>query len=191
MPACFLGLALPSMLSVEFLPRGTETDNWTAAAMTANAVRERVSGGAEEPAAIDAEPDMTLFCGFLVLAPSMASTADGFIRRWVDVFWTASPTLRELPPRSIRYVYFSVLLAYAAFGLVMLSLKEPTVLLTIATTIYNLALGFSCWHTLAVNLTLLPRELKPNWFVRLGLFAAGAFFIAIASVAGAQTFGLI
>ena len=28
---------------------------------------------------------MTLFCGFLVLAPSAATTADGVLRRWVDV----------------------------------------------------------------------------------------------------------
>jgi hypothetical protein len=217
MPACFIGLALPTMLSVEFLPRGTEADNWTAAAMTANAVRERVSGGSggvQEPASDHSEASetegaanaasppaysrlghafwfMTLFCGFLVLAPSMASTVDGFVRRWVDVFWTASPSLREIDPKNIRYVYFTVLLAYACFGLVMLSLQEPTTLLTIATTIYNLALGFSCWHTLAVNVWLLPRELRPNWFVRLGMFVSGAFFIAIATVAAAQTFGLI
>ena len=31
-------------------------------------------------------------CGFLVLAPTMATAADGIVRRWVDVFWTASKT---------------------------------------------------------------------------------------------------
>jgi hypothetical protein len=30
-PACFVGLALPSMLSVQFLPRGTQVADWAAA----------------------------------------------------------------------------------------------------------------------------------------------------------------
>ena len=43
MPACFFGLALPSMLSVQFLPRGTGGDTWTAAGMTAGRVGDAVS----------------------------------------------------------------------------------------------------------------------------------------------------
>src|SRR4029077_3177593 len=96
LPACFFGLALPSMLSVEFLRRGTDPgNNWVAAGMTADAVRESVA------ATIGSQFGypfwfMTLFCGFLVLAPTMASTIDGVIRRWVDVFWTAIPALRNV-----------------------------------------------------------------------------------------------
>ncbi|HUG93819.1 MAG TPA: Nramp family divalent metal transporter, partial [Planctomycetaceae bacterium] len=186
MPACFLGLALPCMLSVEFLPRGTSADEWTAAAMTADAVRDRVGGGLGAWFWF-----MTLFCGFLVLAPSMASSADGFIRRWVDVFWTASPRLRRVDPKNIRYVYFGVLVIYAAFGLFMLSREKPTDLLTIATTIFNFALGFSCWHTLAVNVLLLPRELRPNWLLRIGMLLAGAYFLLVASVAAAYKLGYL
>lgn len=187
MPACFLGLALPSMLSVEFLPRGTEVaDKWVAASMTAGAVQERVGGQLGSLFWF-----MTLFCGFLVLAPSMATSADGVVRRWVDVFWTSSAALRRVDPKNIRYVYFGVLLIYAMFGMVMLSLEEPETLLVIATTIYNFALGFSCWHALAVNLILLPKEIKPNWFVRISLFLAGAFFWMIAIVSTLQKYGYI
>ena len=186
MPACFIGLALPSMLSVEFLQRGTEADKWTAAAMTAGAVEERVGGSLGGFFWF-----MTLFCGFLVLAPSMATTADGVIRRWVDVFWTSSAMLRKMPPKNIRYVYFTVLVIYGFFGMAMLSLEQPTSLLTIATTIFNFALGFSCWHTLAVNCILLPKHLRPNWFVRICLFASGSFFWVIATVSALQKFGLI
>ena len=186
MPACFIGLALPSMLSVEFLQRGTEADKWTAAAMTAGAVQDRVGGNLGGIFWF-----MTLFCGFLVLAPSMATTADGSIRRWVDVFWTSSATLRRMPPKNIRYVYFAVLVIYGLFGMVMLSLEQPTSLLTIATTIFNFALGFSCWHTLAVNCILLPKPLRPNWFIRISLFSSGAFFWIIATVSAMQKFGMI
>lgn len=182
MPACFLGLALPSMLSVEFLKRGTEVkNNWVAAGMTADAVRERV-GATLGPFFWF----MTLFCGFLVLAPSMASTIDGVVRRWVDVFWTASKWLRTLDPRKIKHLYFTVLLIYAIFGVTMLLLGEPATLLKVATSIYNFALGFSCWHVVALNVILLPRELRPNWFLRIALSLTGVFFFSVATISAVQ-----
>jgi len=184
MPACFFGLALPSMLSVEFLQRGTELPNkWAASVMTAKSVGETVSAATTSALGSFCR-FMVLFCGFLVLAPSMASTIDGFVRRWVDVFWTSSKKLHTLDPGKIRHLYFAVLVVYSAFGLSMLMLvPEPTTLINIATTIYNFALGFSCWHVVAINLALLPREIRPNWFVRIGLILTGLFFWCMASVA--------
>ena len=191
MPACFFGLALPSMLSVEFLPRGTVVaDKWVAASMTAGAVQERVA----ETSGVTLGGwfwFMTLFCGFLVLAPSMATSADGIIRRWVDVCWTASPHLRRVDPKNIRYVYFGVLTMYATFGMTMLSLEEPETLLVVATTIFNFALGFSCWHTLWLNMLLLPPALRPGWFARIGLGLAGLFFLIVATISAMQKLGYL
>jgi hypothetical protein len=181
MPACFIGLGLPSILSVQFLRRGTQADNWTAAGMTATNIGEHVSG-------IHGEMwgsffwFMTLFCGLLVLAPTASSTADGAIRRWLDVFWTSSPRLRRVDPRAIGKLYFGVLCCYVGLGLVMLFFVPGGLLLTIAGNFFNYALGFSCWHALAVNVTLLPRELRPNWFIRIALFLAGLFFIFVAGL---------
>ncbi|MFP6752797.1 MAG: Nramp family divalent metal transporter, partial [Pirellulaceae bacterium] len=223
LPACFFGLALPSMLSVQFLPRGFETqDQWTAAVMTADGVTStfgdkdnedkikqtsediKLSQDPEEIDQLRKKRDtlvdnrggmaalfwfLTVFCGFLVLAPSMSTSADGIVRRWVDVFWTSSSKMRTLDPRMIRYVYFAVLAVYAMFGMTMLSLAKPDKLLTIATTIYNFALGFSCWHTLAVNSFLLPPKLRPHVLIRLGLFVSGAFFLFIAVVSSMQKLG--
>ena len=56
----------------------------------------------------------TLFCGFLVLITSQTTTMDGFVRRWVDVIWTASPQMRRLEADKIKYVYFTLLMVYAA-----------------------------------------------------------------------------
>jgi hypothetical protein len=180
MPACFFGLALPSMLSVEFLPRGTELKNsWSGSVMTADAVGDTVGGNLGS-----AFRFMTLFCGFLVLAPSMASTIDGFVRRWVDVFWTASKRLHALDPGKIRHLYFGVIVLYSIFGLFMLmTFKNPKTLIDIAGSIYNFALGFSCWHVAVLNAILLPKELRPNWLVRFGLFLTGLFFLCVATVA--------
>ncbi len=202
-PACFIGVALPAMLSVEFLQRGTEADKWNMAAMTANGVQEQVANPPDNVLVSALGLDgvlsgtavgkifwaLTLFCGFVVLAPSMAATIDGFIRRWVDVFWTASAKLREMDPSFIRHVYFRVLVAYGVFGFIMLWINAPSTLIKISTIGYNFALGFSCLHTLVLNLILLPRELRPGWFPRIGLVLAGLFFFTLGSVAAYHEIG--
>jgi hypothetical protein len=186
MPACFLGMALPSMLSVQFLRRGTEVSKWYAAGMTADGVQNAVAE-AWGSLAGSTMWYMTLLCGFLVLAPAMATSADGAIRRWVDVVWTSSRTLRTLDPKHIKTVYFGVLLAYMGLGLFLLSVSEPLALLTVATNIMNFALGFSCLHTLVINLTLLPKPLRPGWLACTGLAAAGVFFFTLATITAIET----
>ncbi|MBT4011823.1 MAG: Nramp family divalent metal transporter [Planctomycetaceae bacterium] len=209
-PACFIGLALPSMLSVEFLDRGAAVpDKWVAATMTAEGVRDRVNGvvTTDNPAKMTEEAlaaqeanegglgnafwFMTVFCGFLVLAPSMSTSADGVIRRWVDVFWTTSDRLRDLPPGAIKAVYFRVLIVYALLGLVTLVSIKPATLLKIAAAIYNYALGISCLHTLYVNRSLLPRQLQARTSMQIALFLAGLFFLFIGCVSSLKQLGII
>jgi len=200
-PACVIGVALPAMLSVEFLRRGTETDDWNAAAMTAVGVGQQV---ANPPSDVLASLTgfsqvfagemwgslfwaVTLFCGFLVLGPSTSLTVDGIIRRWVDAFWTVSSRLRRMDPASIKHVYFRVLVVYTIFGVIMLWSSKPTTLIKIATLGYNFAFGFSSWHTLAVNTLLLPRELRPSWYIRIGLILGGIFFTLLGVLATGMT----
>ena len=209
-PACFIGLALPSMLSVEFLDRGASVpDKWVAATMTAEGVRDRVNGvvitdnpANMTPEALAAQEAnegglgnafwfMTVFCGFLVLAPSMSTSADGVIRRWVDVFWTTSDRLREMPPGAIKTVYFRVLAVYACLGLVTLVSIKPATLLMIAAAIYNYALGISCLHTLYVNRSLLPPQLQAKTSMQIALFLTGLFFLFIGCVSSLKQFDFI
>jgi hypothetical protein len=179
MPACFFGLALPSMLSVQFLPRGTEVKNpWAASVMTAGGVQEAVGGNLGEVFWF-----MTLFCGVLVLGTSVASTIDGVVRRWVDVLWTASKRLHRLEPSKIKYVYFSVLSGLFVLTFIMLIVVDNAdVLLKIATTIFNFALGFSCWHVAVLNSILLPKPLRPCWTIRILLVLTGLFFWGVGTI---------
>jgi hypothetical protein len=168
------------MLSVEFLEKGTVlADKWQAAGMTASGVEKAVG------------PSMgryfwyfTLFCGLLILGTSMAATADGVLRRWVDVFWTGSKRLQTWDPRHIGKLYFGVLCVYLLMGLSMLLwLRGDTLLVTATGMMYNYALGFSCMHTLVVNLTLLPPELRPRMWQRVGLVMGSMFFLTIGVLA--------
>jgi hypothetical protein len=111
---------------------------------------------------------------------SQITTIDGFCRRWVDVTWTAVPALHKLETSAVKYVYFVALCAIAAFGMATLWIAEkPGNVFKLATNAYNYAFAFSAWHTLAVNLILLPRELRPGWGQRLGLILGGLFFMTL------------
>ena len=174
------------MLSIQFLkPADTQVDNqWTMAVMTAegvqNAVEEASGAGLGSFCWF-----MTIFCGFLVLAPTMSASADGIIRRWVDAFWTASAKLRAMDPKHIKVVYLRVLVAYSIFGIFMLSLP-PGDLIKYATMFFNIALGISCWHTVAINTTLLPRPLRPHLLIRVGLIFAGMYFFMLGTLSVLQ-----
>ncbi len=194
LPACFVGVALPSILSVQFVPRGTEAGDWNLATMTAEGVSQAVQAPPTDVLAAHIGLDsllgspgvgwmfmkLILFCGLLVLLTSGITTADGFIRRWVDLIWVGLPQLRKMEKTAIRYVYFSVLIFYFLVGFTMLLLPQaPGVVTKIATTGYNFALAFSSWHALAVNLILLPKEIRPNWFSRIALVFSGIFFLTL------------
>ena len=117
LPACFVGLALPAMLSIQFLqPSDTQVGgDWTMAVMTAEGVQNTVTDAAGTGLGNFCW-FMVIFCGFLVLAPTMSASADGIIRRWVDVFWTSSARLRLMDPQEIKRVYVRVLAGYTVFG---------------------------------------------------------------------------
>ncbi len=191
MLACLMGVSLPSVLSVGFLQRGMEVDRDLVAAMTSGGVAKTALN--PQSGTLAALPSMswltgpgwaeslriaTLFCGFLVLATSMISTVDGFVRRWVDVCWTALPRLRELDTKFIKYVYFGVLVAYSTccIAIIWTTGSKPGFIFELATTGYNFAFAFSCWHTIVINSTLLPQQLRPNILIRVLMGFGGVYF---------------
>ena len=190
LPSCFVGIALPAMLSIQFLSfaEADQGDKWTMSVMTAQGVQNAVADSGEGLGKFCWF--MTIFCGFLVLAPTMSSSADGIIRRWVDAVWTASAKLREMDPKHIKVVYLRVLIAYSIFGLIMLSLP-PADLISYATMFFNIALGISCWHTVAINTKLLPKPLRPRLFIRVALIVAGGYFFLLGTLSVLQQTGLL
>ena len=110
MPACFIGIVLPSMLSLIFLKRGTEAaSEWEVPGMTAEGVADAVTRVSQSEAFGTLFWYFTMFCGLIILWPSTTTTADGVLRRWVDVFWTGSAWLRRWKTDSIGWLYFAVL----------------------------------------------------------------------------------
>lgn len=175
MAASFIGMALPCMLSLEFI-RHAPVSGDRVAAMVAGGMADRY------PAYRELLWPLTLSIGFLILAPGQIIAADQLARRWTDIIWTCSRRASRLREDRVKYVYYTILFGYGVWGFFTLSLFEPMVILKIAGVLMNVSLGIASWHTLYANLSLLPRELRPNWLMRLGTFACGAFFLGVSVV---------
>jgi len=172
---CVLGVAIPAMISLHFIGRSNLTGDAIATA-TAEAITRQTG--------MTIYWSLTLLCGFMVLAPNQITAADGLIRRWTESLWVGSKKLSHLEGGKVRYVYFTMLIAYLIWGLIILvwTGDKPLTIVKAAGVIMNFALGFTAIHTLAVNTILLPKEVRPGIIAKFGLIACGIFFIIVASL---------
>jgi hypothetical protein len=171
-----LGLALPCMLSLEFL-RNTPVSDQRVAAMTAQGMAARFPDYARPIWSF------VLFVGFIVLAPCAVFSGDLLARHWTDILWATSPRVKKFAGNQVRLIYYSLLAVYAVWGAITLAMLAPLQIAIVGAVLGNVALGFSAFHTLYVNRTLLPRELRPNLVMQLGLIGCGVFFFAITAMA--------
>jgi hypothetical protein len=170
-----IGLALPCMLSLEFL-RNTPVSDHRVAAMTAQGMAARF------PEYARPIWSFVLFVGFLTLAPCAVYSGDLLARHWTDILWATSRRVQGLAGNQVRWIYYALLSVYAVWGTITLALLTPLQIAIVGAVLGNVALGFSAFHTLYVNRTLLPRELRPNVLMQLGLIGCGVFFFAITAM---------
>ena len=172
-PGCILGMLLPAMMSYEFI-RGTTASDHAAAAMAADAIASKHG---------QAFWYLTLLCGFLIMLPTQVSQLDGIARRWTDVIWIGNARVQHLEGNKAKNVYYALLAAYGVWGLLALKITPSPLVLAIATGVMvNFAFAFSALHALWVNMTLLPKPLRPGWILRLGLVAGAVFYAGISII---------
>ncbi len=93
-PGCFMGMALPALLSMQFVQHSTvtiEQSNYAQALITADGLRH----AGFNPAISKLLWIAALFTGLMVMMPSQMSIVDDFSRRWTDAIWSASRRVRE------------------------------------------------------------------------------------------------
>jgi hypothetical protein len=170
--AQILGMALPCMMSLEFIRNATVTGD-RVAAMTAGGIADRYPGLGW------LFWITTLSCGFLVLAPGQVSVCDQIARRWTDMIWAASPRAHRLGRGEVRYIYYGILAVYAVWGLIILWYFPALQTAKIGAVLNNVALGFATLQALYVNRVLMPRELRPNPVLQIGTVFCGVFFLSV------------
>ena len=178
--ACVLGMALPSMLSLEYVA-GADVQGHAAAAMTARGIADQYG---------EAFWFLTLLCGFVVLAPGQISDIDNIVRRWTEVIWTGSRHVRHMDGNQVKYIYYSIMGVYFLWGVIALRLTPDPLFLAIVTgALRNLGLSATALHALYVNRKLLPEPLRPPLLMQASQVACFVFFLGISGIAFHQQLG--
>ena len=175
MLASFIGMALPCMVSMEFIRNATVASD-RVAAMTAEGISQRY------PEHRQMLWTVTLLCGFLVLVPGQISVGDQISRRWTDIIWMSNPRAQRLAGNQVKYVYYSILSMYAVLGFTMLCLFPALAIAKFAAGIANVSLAVSSLQALFANRTLMPKPLQPHWLLQTGVVCSAIFFLGISGV---------
>ena len=195
-----LGMTLPALLYVTFIPAGRDIRGLGIAAALAEAVatqRGAIFGGA------------IAVLGVWVLFKAQLDLLEGMTRSVTDLLWTGSKRIRTWQRREdqgydsseasaqsgravyarlntarhsipqggdVRIVYYGVLALVSLWGIVALRLTQPIVLLALSANMAGIVFIISALHVLYVNTRLLPLELRPPMWRRLALIALAAFY---------------
>jgi hypothetical protein len=187
MPGCFMGMALPALLSIEFArlsPMYGKDVAYAQALITADGMRHAESLGSWAPLMWT----LALVVGLMVFLPSQMSIVDDVARRWTDIIWTSNSRVRQrLKPHQVSRVYYTILTFYVAWTFIIQTVflmfgNAPTLMVTVISNVGNVALGFTAFHVLWINTRFLPRELRPRWYQRAGILCCGVFYLGLAAL---------
>lgn len=152
---CFLGMGLPALMTVQFVPPGTDLSGWATAVYQAQGIA-RVFGGTAW--------FLTLLNGFWILFSTQLGLVDAFSRTVTDILWSASPRLRARVGEDVRKVYYTLLVVFALFGMWAIQLAQPFTLIIIGAFIAGFNFVVLGTHVLVVQRKFLPAELRmPRW----------------------------
>jgi hypothetical protein len=162
-----LGMVLPALLYVTFLPHGSDIRSSAIAAALANSVGERsgavLAGG-------------VALLGAWILFKTQLDIMDGMTRAITDILWTGNRRVRAWRNGDVRAVYYSVLVAVVVWGMVALRLAQPIFLLQLGANVAGVVFIIASLHLLYINTRLLPKELRPSMWRRAALLALAAFY---------------
>ncbi|MGQ0733586.1 MAG: Nramp family divalent metal transporter [Acidobacteriota bacterium] len=162
-----IGMALPALLYVTFLPRGTDIQGLGISAALASAVASAVGpllGG------------VVAFLGAWLLFKTQLDNLEAMVRSITDILWTGSDRVRGWRGGDVRAVYYTVLAVLVSWGVIALGLAQPIVLLKISANVAGAVFVLASLHLLYVNTRLLPAHVRPPWWRRALLVAMAAFY---------------
>ena len=162
-----LGMALPALLYVTFLPRGTDIRGLGISAALAQSIG--VAAGPLLAGAI-------AFLGAWTLFKTQLDVLEGMVRAITDMLWTGSRRVRAWRGGDVRAVYYAVLGVVVLWGIVALRLAQPIILLQLGANVAGVVFVIASVHLLYINTRLLPRELRPPPWRRIGLVVMALFY---------------
>ncbi|HEX2519617.1 MAG TPA: Nramp family divalent metal transporter [Castellaniella sp.] len=162
-----LGMILPALLYVTFLPRGSDIQGLGISAALASSV------GARAGAVL---AGVIAFLGAWILFKTQLDNLEGMVRSITDILWTGSSRVRAWRSGDVRAVYYSVLAAAVLWGIVALRLAQPIVLLKLGANVAGVVFIVASLHLLYINTRLLPAHVRPPMWRRAALVGMGLFY---------------
>ena len=162
-----LGMLMPALLYVTFVPQGSDIRGLGIAAALAHAINDArgpIFGGA-----------IALMAAW-VLFKTQLDLFEGLIRQITDILWTGSSRIRAWRGGDVRLVYYGVLIISVLWGLIALRMAQPIFLLQIAANMGGLTLAIAALHLLYINTHYLPVILRPSMPRRVGLVLLAIFY---------------
>ena len=162
-----LGMTLPALLYVTFLPGGTELQGLGIAAALANSIGQRIG---------PVMAGVVAFLGAWILFKTQLDNLEAMTRSITDILWTGSHRIRAWRGGDVRAVYYGVLAAIVLWGILALRLAQPFFLLQIGANVAGFIFIVASIHLLYVNTRLLPQELRPPLWRRVALVLMSLFY---------------
>ena len=160
-------MALPAMLYVTFIPRGSDIRGLGISAALASGISAEAGpllGG------------VIAFLGAWILFKTQLDLLEGMVRAITDILWTGSGRVRGWRGGDVRAVYYTVLAVVVVWGVIALRIAQPIVLLQLAANVGGFVFVVASLHLLYINTRLLPLELRPPLWRRAALVAMCLFY---------------
>lgn len=175
-----LGILLPALLYVTFLPRGEDIRGLGIAAALATSV-----GSAVGPIMAG----VIAFLGAWLLLKTQLDFVEALTRAVTDMLWSGSRTVRRWRGGDVRAVYYGVLVLLSVWGMLALRLAQPIVLLQLSANVAGAVFVIASLHLLYVNTRLLPVALRPPLWRRIALVVMALFYGFFVTLSLARVLG--
>ena len=162
-----LGMLLPALIYVTFLPAGSDIQGLGISAALAESVGARAGPLLAGTVA---------FLGAWILFKTQLDNLEGMVRAITDMLWTGNPRVRGWRNGDVRAVYYTVMAGVVLWGIVALRLAQPIMLLKISANVAGVVFIIASLHLLYVNTRLLPEHVRPPMWRRAALVAMALFY---------------
>jgi hypothetical protein len=168
-----LGMLLPAIIYVTFLPAGTDIQGLGISAALASNV------GRTEGALV---AGAVALLGAWILFKTQLDNFEGMTRAITDILWTGSGAVRRAGRGDVRAVYYTVMTVLVVWGVVALRLAPPFALLLISANVAGVIFVIASFHLLYLNTRILPAHVRPPLWRRAALVVMALFYAAFAAM---------
>jgi hypothetical protein len=176
---CLVGMALPVVLALDAVPRGTDMGGVGAGAVFARELARQYGAMLWLPA---------LLTALWILFSTQIGIVDGFARHVTEMLWTGGVRPGGAGP---GWLYYPVLVVFVLAGCLALAVAEPLTLIVISANVAAINFAVLSFHTLRLNRALLPEPLRPPRWREAVIALGGVGFAALALLAAAAHLGFL